>query len=121
MACGEDFVLPWQPNLNQACLVYHSALIGVKFVHFSGKSSRAKMAVTGQTGTHAPQSMHSTGLMYSCGSASNAGSSFRGWMQSTGQTSTQAVSLVPTQGSAITYAIETLLRRVCGAVSLRKS
>src|ERR1035441_86619 len=28
-----------------------------------------------------------------------------GWMQSTGQASTQAVSLVPMQGSAITYAI----------------
>src|SRR5579863_594624 len=54
--------------------------------------------------------MHSTGLMYSCGSDSNLGSSFRGWMQSTGQTSTHAVSFVPIQGSAITYAIGTLLR-----------
>jgi hypothetical protein len=50
-------------NVNQACLVYQSALIGVKLAHFSGKSSRAKIAVTGQTGTQAPQSMHSTGLM----------------------------------------------------------
>jgi hypothetical protein len=27
-----------------------------------------------------------------------------GWMQSTGQTSTQELSLVPMQGSAMTYA-----------------
>src|SRR5579859_483966 len=44
-------------------LAYQSALTGVKLFHFSGRSSRAKMAVTGQTGTHAPQSMHSVGLM----------------------------------------------------------
>jgi hypothetical protein len=50
-------------NVNQACFVYQSALIGVKLAHFSGKSSSAKIAVTGQTGTQAPQSMHSTGLM----------------------------------------------------------
>src|SRR5580692_2558746 len=83
-------------------LAYQSALMGVKLFHFSGKSSRAKMAVTGQTGTQAPQSMHSVGWMYSCVSLSNAGSSLRGWMQSTGQTSTQAVSFVPMHGSAIT-------------------
>jgi hypothetical protein len=34
----------------------------------------------------------------------NCGSSFRGWMQSTGQTSTHAVSFVPTQGSQMIYA-----------------
>src|SRR5580692_5951784 len=67
------------------------------------------MAVTGQTGTHAPQSMHSAGLMKSCFTPSYSGSSLRGWMQSTGQTSTQAVSFVPMQGSAITYAIQGLL------------
>jgi hypothetical protein len=77
--------------------VYQSALIGVKLAHFSGKSSSAKIAVTGHTGTHAPQSIHSTGLMYSCVSASKSASSLRGWMQSTGQTSTQAVSFVPMQ------------------------
>jgi len=38
-----------------------------------------------------------------------AGSSLRGWMQSTGQTSTQAVSLVPTQGSQMIYAIPLIL------------
>src|SRR5208282_4255866 len=73
--------------------------------HFSGRSSSAKIAETGQTGTHAPQSMHSTGSMYSISSAANFSLSFLGWMQSTGQASTQAVSLVPIQGSAITYAI----------------
>src|SRR5262249_26990210 len=49
--------------LAQAFFVYQSALIWVKLAHFSGRSSNAKMAVTGQTGTHAPQSIHSTGLM----------------------------------------------------------
>ena len=34
-----------------------------EFAHFSGRSSSAKIADTGQTGTHAPQSMHSTGSM----------------------------------------------------------
>src|ERR1700674_646077 len=42
-------------------------------------------------------------------------------MQSTGQTSTHAVSLVPIQGSAITYAIVTLLRRVSGAQIIPKN
>src|SRR6266550_6309568 len=37
--------------------------------------------------------------------AANAGSSFRGWMQSTGQTSTHAVSFVLIHGSQIIYAI----------------
>jgi hypothetical protein len=55
--------LPFSDGMDQPCLVYQSALIGVKLAHFSGKSSRAKIAVTGQTGTQAPQSMHSTGLM----------------------------------------------------------
>src|SRR5260370_40646781 len=43
------------------CFAYQSALTGVKLFHFSGRSSRAKIAVTRQTGTHAPQSMHSVG------------------------------------------------------------
>src|SRR6266481_633747 len=84
------------------CFAYQSALTGVKLFHFSGRSSSAKMAVTGQTGTHAPQSMHSVGWIYSCVSLSKSGSSLRGCMQSTGQTSTQAVSFVPMHGSAIT-------------------
>src|ERR1043165_2810498 len=73
--------------------------------HLSGTSSSTKIASTGQAGTHAPQSMHSSGGMKSIFADSKAGSSLRGWMQSTGQTSTHAVSLVPMQGSVITYAI----------------
>src|SRR3974377_369208 len=46
-------------------LLYQSAFMARNCCHFSGRSSRAKIAVTGQTGTQAPQSMHSTGLMYS--------------------------------------------------------
>src|SRR5580704_18263906 len=87
---------------NYAFFSYHSALIAVKLFHFSGRSSNAKIAVTGHTGTQAPQSMHSTGLMYSIVSVWWVGSSLRGWMQSTGHTSTHAVSLVLMQGSAIT-------------------
>src|SRR6516162_2402091 len=83
--------------------------MAVNFCHFSGRSSSAKIAVTGQTGTHAPQSMHSVGLIYSCVTLSCSASSLRGWMQSTGHTSTHAVSFVPMHGSAITYAIQLLL------------
>src|SRR6185436_18878960 len=43
--------------------------------------------------------------MYSISAVGNSGSSFRGWMQSTGHTSTQAVSFVPTHGSQMMYAI----------------
>src|SRR5262249_10964755 len=75
----------------------------MKFFHFSGVSSSAKIASTGHAGTQAPQSIHSSGWMNSCSAASNSGSSFRGWMQSTGQTSTQAVSFVPMQGSVMVY------------------
>src|SRR5271168_439676 len=102
------------PRRRPYFLLYQSAFTGVKLDHFSGRSSSANIAVTGQTGTHAPQSMHSTGLMNSCFSPSNPASSLRGWMQSTGQTSTHAVSFVPMHGSAITYAIQTLLLSDCG-------
>src|SRR5882672_6706484 len=78
----------------------------MKLFHFSGVSSSAKIASTGQAGTQAPQSMHSSGWMNSCCADSKSGSSFRGWMQSTGQTSTQAVSFVPTQGSVMIYATQ---------------
>src|SRR5271167_1301987 len=81
--------------------------------HFSGKSSSAKIADTGQTGTQAPQSMHSTGSIYNISSSAYAGESFLGWIQSTGQASTQAVSLVPMHGSAITYAIEVSVSLRC--------
>src|SRR6478672_4794972 len=82
------------------------AFLSAYSFHFSGRSSRAKMADTGQTGTHAPQSIHSTGSMNNMSAPSNCGSSFLGWIQSTGHASTQAASLVPMQGSAITYAIK---------------
>src|SRR5215472_18494678 len=81
------------------------AFFSVKAFHFSGRSSRAKIAETGHTGTQAPQSIHSTGSINNISVPSNCGSSFLGWMQSTGHASTQAASLVPMQGSAITYAI----------------
>jgi len=67
--------------------------------HLSGVSSSAKIASTGQAGTQAPQSMHSSGWMNNCSAVANSGSSLRGWMQSTGHTSTHAVSFVPMQGS----------------------
>src|SRR5262245_31431208 len=76
----------------------------MKPAHFCGVSSSAKIASTGQAGTHAPQSMHSSGWMYSMSAAAKSGSSLRGWMQSTGHTSTHAVSFVPTQGSQMIYA-----------------
>ena len=41
----------------------YSAFFWAKEAHFSGRSSSAKIADTGQTGTQAPQSMHSTGSM----------------------------------------------------------
>src|SRR5260370_35008572 len=66
------------------CFAYQSALIGVKLFHFSGRSSSAKIAVTGQTGTQAPQSMHSGGWVDSCVSARKAGSSWGAGMASTG-------------------------------------
>src|ERR1051325_5093254 len=89
----------------------------MKFFHLSGTSSSAKIASTGHAGTHAPQSMHSSGWMNSCSAAANSGSSFRGWMQSTGQTSTQAVSLVPTQGSQMMYATHTAPKHFLGGLS----
>src|SRR5882762_3265225 len=52
--------------------------------------------------------------MFSIVAVSNAGSSFRGWMQSTGQTSTQAASFVPMHGSVMIYAtLVSLGRRPC--------
>ena len=61
--------------------------------------------------------MHSTGSMLRISTFSKRASSFLGWMQSTGQASTQAVSLVPTQGSAITYAIFELYHRVLASAN----
>src|SRR6202049_5015270 len=85
--------------------------------HLSGRSSSAKIADTGQTGTQAPQSMHSTGSMYNISSSAYAGESFFGWIQSTGHASTHAVSLVPIHGSAITYAIKSGPPEMCAEVN----
>ena len=74
------------------------------------------MADTGHAGTHAPQSMHSSGWMKSIGDCSNSGSSFRGWMQSTGQTSTHAVSLVVMHGSVMMKAIAPELTQKVGRI-----
>ena len=74
------------------------------------------MADTGHAGTQAPQSMHSSGLMKSIGDCSNSGSSLRGWMQSTGQTSTQAVSFVLIQGSVMMKAIAPELTQNVGGI-----
>ena len=69
------------------------------------------MASTGHSGSQAPQSIHSSGSIYSClpsGSKPSALASAPApflssgqCIQSKGQTSTQAVSQVPTHGSAI--------------------
>ena len=83
----------------------------MNFAHSSGISLSSKIASTGHSGSQAPQSIHSSGLMYNCfPSGSKPGSlasapapvlSSGPWIQSTGQTSTQAVSQVLTHGSAI--------------------
>ena len=93
------------PKLLQVYRPKCAEFLSAKCAHFSGRSSAAKIADTGHTGTHAPQSMHSTGSMKSWSVSLCPFSSFFGWMQSTGQASTHAESLVPMQGSAITYAI----------------
>src|SRR3954447_18602518 len=63
--------------------------------HLSGSASSGKIASTGHSGSHAPQSMHSSGSMTRIRSAS--------WMQSTGQTSTHDLSLMSMQGSEMMY------------------
>src|SRR6187399_560971 len=73
--------------------------------HSAGRSSCGKIALTGHSSTHRPQSMQVSGSMKSWVAVSNSGSFLVGWMQSTGQTSTHDVSLVPMQGSAIMWGI----------------
>src|SRR5262245_5434433 len=55
--------------------------------------------------------MHSSGWIYSMIVCANSGSSFRGWMQSTGQTSTQAVSFVSMHGSVMMNGMLACLRQ----------
>src|SRR5918994_2326899 len=71
--------------------------------HLSGSASSGKIASTGHSGSHAPQSMHSSGSITRIRSAS--------WMQSTGQTSTHERSLMSMQGSAMMYVTAASLYR----------
>src|SRR6266567_9126577 len=82
-----------------------SALIAIKLFHAAGTADSSKIAVTGQAGSHAPQSIHSSGLMNKCSLSSNPCSFWEGWMQSTGQTSTQVASFTPIHGCVMTYVI----------------
>src|SRR3989441_5762024 len=72
-----------------------AALMRTKGSHFSGSASSGKIASTGHSGSHAPQSIHSSGSIIRIRSNS--------WMQSTGQTSTHERSLMSMQGSAMMY------------------
>src|SRR5918912_886591 len=80
-----------------------AALILTNGSHLSGSASSGKIASTGHSGSHAPQSMHSSGSMTRMRSAS--------WMQSTGQTSTQERSLMSMHGSAMMYVTRPSLAR----------
>src|SRR4029077_17034809 len=71
--------------------------------HLSGSASSGKIASTGHSGSHAPQSMHSSGSMMRMRSAS--------WMQSTGNTPTHDLSLMSMHGSAMMYVTARLLYR----------
>jgi hypothetical protein len=62
------------------------------------------MASTGQAGWQAPQSMQSSGLMYSIWSGPSSK-----WMQSTGHASTQDWSCVPMQGDVMTKVMRSAL------------
>src|SRR3954452_22786788 len=76
------------PSLN-------AALMRTNGSHLSGSASSGKIASTGHSGSHAPQSMHSSGSITSIRPAS--------WMQSTGHTSIHDLSLMSMHGSAMTY------------------
>src|SRR2546430_15162903 len=86
----------------------------VKFFHLSGTASSGKIALTGQTDSHAPQSMHSSGWMKYMLSASVV------YMQSTGQTSRQLASFTPMHGSVITYAIASPFLHSSGRAGVSK-
>src|SRR5438105_14785205 len=74
--------------------------------HLSGSASSGKIASTGHSGSQAPQSMHSSRAITRMRSAS--------WMQSTGQTSTQDLSLMSMQGSAMMYVTRATLAKPSG-------
>src|SRR3569832_2296483 len=71
--------------------------------HFSGSASSGKIASTGHSGSHAPQSMHSSGSLTRM--------RLNSWMQSTGHTSTHERSLMSMQGSAMMYVTPSILAR----------
>src|SRR5260370_33973397 len=71
--------------------------------HLSGNASSGKIASTGHAGAQAPQSMHSSGSITRM--------RFASWMQSTGQTSTQDLSLMSIQGSAMMYVPQSTLAK----------
>jgi hypothetical protein len=62
---GGKVVRPREGDVDAAhfFLLYQSISIWAKCAHFSGSSSRGKIAWTGQTGTQAPQSMQVSGSM----------------------------------------------------------
>src|ERR1044072_6536696 len=74
--------------------------------HLSGTASSGKIASTGHSGSHAPQSMHSSGSLMRIRSNS--------WMPSTGQTSTHERSLMSIQGSAMMYVTGAQCPHGCG-------
>jgi hypothetical protein len=83
----------------------------VKCFHFSGKSSGPKIAETGQTGTHARQSIHSMGInvklrdFVECGATVVVGRVLLGVDAIYGAGVDAGGVLHPMQGSAMTYAI----------------
>ena len=81
-----------------------SALIATYFACWGGSSFMSKIAFTGHSGTHAPQSMHSSGSIHNASTSS--------WKQSTGQTVTQTVFLHPIQGSVTMWAMNDFSRDV---------
>src|SRR5579885_2997689 len=86
---------------NSSLLMWsYAAFISMWVFHWSGTPASGKIAETGHTDSQAPQSMHSSGLMYSL--VSSCSSSTFGWMQSTGHTSTQERSFTLIHGSVMT-------------------
>ena len=59
--CSYFLVAGFTPGLSLKNCLFSS----MKLFHCSGVSSSAKIAFTGQTGSQAPQSMHSSGWMKS--------------------------------------------------------
>jgi hypothetical protein len=82
-------LLNWHSNLR--VILAMSYVIAEPYIGGHGRrvcrSSSAKIADTGQTGTQAPQSMHSTGSMKSCCASPNSDSFLRGVNAIDGQAS----------------------------------